>query len=86
MTAFPSIPGHKRRINVSDAAGGLTSREREVARLVAQGRSNHEIGETLFIADWTAATHVRNILAKLNLSSRTQIAAWAVAHGLSDAS
>jgi DNA-binding CsgD family transcriptional regulator len=64
--------------------GGLTPRELEIARLLTKGLSNREIAAELFITEWTAATHVRNILAKLGLSSRTQIAAWAVANGLID--
>jgi DNA-binding CsgD family transcriptional regulator len=62
--------------------GGLTPRERDVARLLTEGRSNREIAAALFITEWTAATHVRNILAKLGLTSRTRIATWAVEHGL----
>jgi non-specific serine/threonine protein kinase len=61
---------------------GLTEREREVAVLVAMGKSNHEIAEELVVSDRTAATHVSNILNKLNFSSRAQIAAWAVDAGL----
>jgi DNA-binding CsgD family transcriptional regulator len=66
------------------APGELTAREREVARLLTRGLSNREIAAALYIADWTVATHVRNILAKLGLRSRTQVAAWAVEHGLAD--
>jgi non-specific serine/threonine protein kinase len=62
--------------------GRLTRREREVARLVAQGYGNREIAEELAIASSTAERHVANILAKLGAHSRTQIAAWAVDHGL----
>jgi predicted ATPase/DNA-binding CsgD family transcriptional regulator len=57
--------------------GRLTPRERQVAALVASGRSNKAIAEELFISPATAARHVANILAKLGFSSRTQIAAWA---------
>ena len=63
-------------------AFGLTPREREVLRLVAQGRSNHEIGEALYISPRTAQTHVTHLLAKLGLPSRTAAAAFAHAHGL----
>jgi DNA-binding NarL/FixJ family response regulator len=65
--------------------GGLTAREREVARLIAQGQSNREIAATLFVGEATVATHVSNILGKLDLTSRAQIAAWAVEHDLSQA-
>ncbi|MBW8871032.1 MAG: AAA family ATPase [Leifsonia sp.] len=56
----------------------LTSREREVARLVASGATNREIGESLHIAPKTVSTHVEHILAKLGAARRTEIAAWAV--------
>jgi DNA-binding NarL/FixJ family response regulator len=62
--------------------GGLTVRERQVAALVAQGKSNREIAEILVVTERTAAVHVGNILAKLSFSSRTQIAAWAIAREL----
>ncbi|QXC63477.1 response regulator transcription factor [Aquihabitans sp. G128] len=57
---------------------GLTRREAEVLGLVAEGRTNGEIGEALYISTKTASVHVSNILAKLGVSSRTQAAA--VAH------
>jgi DNA-binding CsgD family transcriptional regulator len=62
--------------------GGLTEREREVAALVAGGRSNREIAAALVLSDRTVAVHVANILAKLDFTSRVQIASWATAHGL----
>ena len=60
----------------------LTPREREVLALVAAGRSNQEIAQQLVIAERTARTHVSHVLAKLNLSSRTQAALWAVQAGI----
>jgi non-specific serine/threonine protein kinase len=60
----------------------LTRREREVAVLVAQGMTNHQIAEALVIADGTAGVHVDHILNKLGFRSRAQVAAWAVAQGL----
>lgn len=62
--------------------GDLTAREREVAALVADGLTNGQLAERLFISPKTAAVHVSNILAKLGLSSRAEIAAWAVRHGI----
>ncbi|WP_345437003.1 ATP-binding protein [Actinoallomurus vinaceus] len=56
---------------------GLTPREQEVLRLLAEGRSNREIAETLFISAKTASVHVSNILAKLDVSSRGEAAATA---------
>ncbi|GGN64756.1 hypothetical protein GCM10012285_67040 [Streptomyces kronopolitis] len=62
------------------AALGLTPREREVLRLVADGRSNRQIADALFISPKTASVHVSHILAKLGVSGRGE--AGAVAHRL----
>jgi predicted ATPase/DNA-binding CsgD family transcriptional regulator len=59
---------------------GLTPRERQVLALVAEGRTNREIGDTLFMAEKTASVHVSRILGKLDVRSRTEAAA--VAHRL----
>ncbi|MBI3966744.1 MAG: AAA family ATPase, partial [Chloroflexi bacterium] len=68
----------------ADARGDvLTRREREVVALVARGLTNRQIAEELVIAEGTARIHVEHALAKLNLHSRTQLAAWAVANGFS---
>jgi DNA-binding CsgD family transcriptional regulator len=58
---------------------GLTPREREVAALVAEGLTNAELAGRLYISKKTAAVHVSNILGKLGLSSRTQVAGWLAA-------
>ncbi len=60
----------------------LTDREREILLLVAQGKANKEIAAELVISERTARTHVSNILSKLDLSSRTQAALWAVREGV----
>lgn len=60
----------------------LTERELEVLRLIAQGMSNKEIAEKIFVAEWTVRTHVSNILGKLHLASRTQAALYALRSGL----
>ncbi|HET7056173.1 MAG TPA: LuxR C-terminal-related transcriptional regulator, partial [Thermomicrobiales bacterium] len=61
---------------------GLTPRELDVLRLVAQGKSNQEIADTLFISVPTTKVHVRAILTKRNLDSRTAAAAFAIRNGL----
>jgi DNA-binding NarL/FixJ family response regulator len=60
----------------------LTEREQEILALVAQGKANKEIAAELVISERTARTHVSNILSKLDLTSRTQAALWAVREGL----
>jgi DNA-binding NarL/FixJ family response regulator len=67
---------------VRQAFGGLTEREREVAALIAKGKSNREIADQLVVSSRTVETHVGAILSKLAFSSRAQIAVWAVAVGL----
>lgn len=60
----------------------LTAREREVAALVAQGKSNRAIADELVVSERTTESHITNILGKLGFTSRAQIAAWAVDIGL----
>ena len=62
--------------------GELTEREREIIRYLAQGASNREISEALFITEGTVKNHISNILAKLGLRDRTQAALYAKEHGL----
>jgi DNA-binding NarL/FixJ family response regulator len=64
--------------------GGLTERERDVLRLVAEGSTNREIGSTLMISENTVSFHMKNILARLHLKNRAQAAAFAVRSGLAD--
>jgi DNA-binding NarL/FixJ family response regulator len=68
----------------SAEASRLTAREEDVARLVAVGRTNAEIGQALFITPGTVKTHLANIQAKLDVSNRVGIAAWVWATGLLD--
>ncbi len=75
------------RLRTAPAAEGagpvpLTARERDVLRLVAEGRTNRQIAEALFISPKTASVHVSNILAKLEVSTRTEAAALALRLGL----
>lgn len=64
---------------LDEKAGLLGRREAEVARLVADGLSNKQIGARLFISERTVDSHVRSILNKLGVQSRAQIAAWVAA-------
>jgi DNA-binding CsgD family transcriptional regulator/tetratricopeptide (TPR) repeat protein len=61
------------RDSVSDM---LTAREREIAGLVADGLSNHDIAQRLVISEGTVEVHVKHILSKLGFRSRTQVAGW----------
>jgi DNA-binding CsgD family transcriptional regulator len=61
---------------------GLTAREVEVLRLVAEGRTDREIAEALFVSPRTVTTHITNILSKLDVASRAAAAAYAVREGL----
>lgn len=56
----------------------LTEREMDVLRLIAKGKSNKEIADTLIISEKTVKTHVSNILSKLHLADRTQVAIYAL--------
>jgi predicted ATPase/DNA-binding CsgD family transcriptional regulator len=68
----PAAPGDGARV----AADPLSAREREVAALVASGRSNKDIARELFISPATVAKHIANIMGKLGFRSRAQIATW----------
>jgi class 3 adenylate cyclase/DNA-binding CsgD family transcriptional regulator len=76
----PNLPAQFPAPRSSDSLTGdglLTTREREVVALIARGYSNRRIAETLVVASSTVERHVANVLSKLNLSSRTQVAALA---------
>jgi len=61
----------------------LTPRERQVAALVASGRTNRQIGRMLGISEKTAEVHLHHVMSKLDARSRAEVAAWAVTHHLS---
>lgn len=63
-------------------ASGLTEREIEVVRLIAQGLADRQVGDALFVSPRTVHAHVRNILAKTGLANRTELSVWAVSRGL----
>ena len=73
------------RIGRQEAAAELarlTRRQQEIAALVAEGLTNEEIATRLVIATGTAANHIEQILGRLGLKNRAQLAVWAVEHGL----
>jgi DNA-binding NarL/FixJ family response regulator len=61
---------------------GLSAREVEVLRLVAQGKTNREIAETLVLSERTVINHVSHIFAKTGMDNRAGAAAFALRHGL----
>src|SRR5690606_17173638 len=78
----------ERRLGLADHPDGppeLTPREREVVALLAEGLTNAQLAERLYISPRTAAVHVSNVLAKLGMGSRTEVAAWAIRNGFADA-
>jgi non-specific serine/threonine protein kinase len=75
---LPQLPELTRLQQGKQAFGGLTRREQEIAALIAKGKSNREIAAELFITVRTTKTHISSILTKLDLTSRTQIAVWAL--------
>jgi DNA-binding CsgD family transcriptional regulator/tetratricopeptide (TPR) repeat protein len=83
--ALATLP-RERPISVNrvakEAFGGLTERERAVAVLIAQGKSNRDIADDLVVSYRTVETHVGTILSKLAFASRAQIAVWAIEIGL----
>ena len=81
VEAVLAAAGHRASRSTSWSAG-LTAREVEVLRLVAQGRSNREIAAELFIAEKTARNHVERVYTKLGVNNRTQASLAAIDRGL----
>jgi DNA-binding NarL/FixJ family response regulator len=71
-----------RKKEAESSQAGLTEREIEIIRLLAQGATNKELAEKLFIAENTVKVHLKNILEKLQLRNRQQLVAYAVQEGL----
>jgi DNA-binding NarL/FixJ family response regulator len=61
---------------------GLTRREADVVRLIAQGLNNRQVARELFVSEATVKTHLNHILAKLSMQDRAVLIAWAWRHGL----
>jgi DNA-binding NarL/FixJ family response regulator len=85
VTGAPVIGGGLVAIEAAASVpvlAGLTAREREVLQLIARGYSNAEIAEAFVLSEGTVKTHVKRILAKLELRDRTQATVWAFDHGI----
>lgn len=77
-----AVTGERRAAETHSPPSPLTNRELEVIRLIADGLSNTEMAEKLFLSEKTVKSHVSNILAKLHLTDRTQAAVYAWRQGL----
>jgi DNA-binding NarL/FixJ family response regulator len=82
LGAAPDVAAVDELQGKAPGAHGLTSRELEVLRLVATGKSNREIASALVISEHTVARHVQNIFRKLDVTSRTAAGAFAFEHDL----
>ena len=82
LATIPAAPALTSRQAARKEFDGLTERERQVAVLIVQGKSNREIAKTLLVTVRTVEAHITRILDKLGLKSRAEIAAWTVAKGL----
>lgn len=80
----PPAPERLRRAPVSVFAPGLTSRERQVLRLLIEGASNKDMAKRLAIRSNTVRTHVQNLLAKLRVHTRLEAVTLAIRGGLLD--
>jgi DNA-binding CsgD family transcriptional regulator/tetratricopeptide (TPR) repeat protein len=81
LASLPRQPAPTPLQAAKQASGGLSRREREVAVLVAEGRSTADIAAALVISGRTVEAHIANIYAKLGLSSRAQLASWVIERG-----
>jgi predicted ATPase/DNA-binding NarL/FixJ family response regulator len=79
---MPRLPQPSPSRVAKQTFGGLTEREREVAALIAQGKSNRALADELVLSERTIAKYIERIMYKLDCSSRAQIAVWAVEKGL----
>jgi Response regulator containing a CheY-like receiver domain and an HTH DNA-binding domain len=81
-TAYHALGLPAMRTETAATTVGLTDRELSIVRAVARGTSNRAIGKQLFVTEQTIKFHMTNILRKLDLENRTEVARWAHGHGL----
>ncbi|MEV6945025.1 response regulator transcription factor [Streptomyces sp. NPDC051172] len=86
ITRFLSAPAQGARPAASEDLSALTDREREVTAWVAEGRTNEDIGEKLFVSPLTVRTHVHRAMTKLGARDRAQLVVIAYQSGLARAS
>ncbi|MCT9075744.1 response regulator [Streptomyces fulvoviolaceus] len=82
ITRFLAVPGLGTRLAGADDLAGLTTREREVMAWAAEGHSNEEIAEKLFVSPLTVRTHVHRAMTKLGARDRAQLVVMAYQSGL----
>jgi DNA-binding NarL/FixJ family response regulator len=82
VTADPAAAGPAAPAAPSADVEGLTRREADVVRLVAQGLNNRQVAKEMFVSEATVKTHLNHILAKLAMQDRAALIAWAWRHGL----
>ena len=82
LTEFKELAVGAEREPIEKVDADLSPREGEVLQLVAQGATNKEIADSLFISENTVKTHLKNIMEKLHLANRSQAAAYAIKRGL----
>jgi len=82
FVADPAAPGPGAPATPSADVEGLTRREADVVRLVAQGLNNRQVAKEMFVSEATVKTHLNHILAKLAMQDRAALIAWAWRHGL----
>jgi two-component system nitrate/nitrite response regulator NarL len=75
-----TVSGRSERVRVGDVA--LSQRELEIIRSLADGHTNKSIAKELSITEATVKVHIKTVLRKLGAANRTQVAIWAVQHGL----
>ena len=82
ITEFKDLAAGVEEKSTEEADADLSPREGEVLQLVAQGATNKEIADSLYISENTVKTHLRSIMEKLHLANRSQAAAYAIQRGL----
>jgi DNA-binding CsgD family transcriptional regulator/predicted negative regulator of RcsB-dependent stress response len=81
-TVIPPSSLLSARQSLKHKYAGLTTREREIANYIAKGKSNREIAQELVLSERTVEVHISNILAKLEFTSRSQVAVWVSKKGV----
>ncbi|MFD6815662.1 response regulator transcription factor [Microbacterium sp. NPDC060132] len=76
------VTGHPPTVDPAEVLAQLSPREREVARALATGASNDDIARRLFLSANTVKTHVKAVLAKLDVPDRVHVVIWAYENGL----